>query len=237
MEGETVVCIGGASGMGRGVAEAAAARGAQVVVTSRTRKKAEDAAGQIGARGFAADLADDASMHALFDEVGRFDHLAVTAGATGRSSVSDTPPDEARTFMDTKLWATHACVWAAKDRLREEGSITLFSGGYAEAVTDEAVHVHVAFQAVEALARAVAVAFAPIRCNVVRPGFVDSALWDFMDEEERDALRAAERKRTLTGDLVTPRELGEAVVAIMTAKAITGATIPIDGGRRLTRES
>ena len=219
--------------MGRGVAEAAIAAGADVMVTSRTKAKASKAGDEIGARGLALDMGDGQSIEALFRDVGSFDHLVITAGATGRSNFAETPPSEAREFMDLKLWATHKCIWEAKAHLKNTGSITLFSGGYAAAVTSEAGHVHVAFQAIEAMARATAVALAPIRCNVIRPGFIDSALWDFMDEAERDALREQERSRTLSGEIVTPRELGDAVIAIISASAITGVTIPIDGGRHL----
>ena len=221
--------------MGRGIAEAALAAGGEVIVTSRTTEKAEKTASEIGARAIAADLTQPQSIKALFESVGPLDHLAITAGATGRASFSATPPGEARTFMDEKLWATHHCLWTARPFLNDTGSIMLLSGGYADTVTDEAGHVHVTFHAVEAMARAAAVAFAPLRCNVIRPGFVDTALWDFMDDAERNALRDQEKSRTLTQRLVSPREFGDAVVAIMTASAITGATIPVDGGRHLWR--
>lgn len=233
LDGRRVLCIGGASGMGRGIAEAAAAAGAEVVVTARSEGKAKEAADEIGCASAAVDISDASSIDALFSSLGRLDHLAITAGATGRSSFSDTPPDEAPRFFDAKLWATHRCLWAAKDILGEDGSITLISGGYATDVTDEAGHVHIAFQAFEAMARVAALSFAPIRCNVLRPGFIDSALWDFMDEEGRRSLRDAEQAKTTAGQIVSPRQFGEAAIRIMTSRAITGAVIPVDGGRHL----
>lgn len=233
MKKKIVLCIGGASGMGRGIAEAAIARDADVIVTSRTLEKSEKAASEIGCQGLAVDITDSSSVETLFQRVGPLDHLTITAGATGRASFHDTAPKEARAFMDAKLWATHQCLWSAKPHLKDDSSITLITGGYSTAVTDDAGHVHIAFQATEALARATAVSFAPIRCNAIRPGFVDSALWDFMEPAEREELRAQEKDRTLSGAIVSAREFGEAVVAIMTATAITGATIPVDGGRHL----
>lgn len=233
LEGQSVLCIGGASGMGRGIAEAATAAGAHVVVTARSEEKARKAADEIGCASAAVDISDEASVRALIGGLDRLDHLAITAGATGRSSFSDTPPGEASRFLDGKLWATHRCLWAAKDVLSKDGSITLISGGYATEVTDEAGHVHIAFQAFEAMARVAAKSFAPIRCNVLRPGFIDSALWDFMDEVERKALRAEERSKTAEGKIVTPLQFGEAAIRIMTSRAITGAVIPVDGGRHL----
>ena len=219
--------------MGRGIAEAAIARGASVIITSRTLDKSEQVASEVGCRGLAVDISDPSSVETLFQTVGSLDHLAITAGATGLTSFNDTPPELARAFMDAKLWTTHQCLWSAKSHLRADGSITLITGGYSTAVTDDSGHVHVAFQATEAMARAAAIAFAPIRCNVIRPGFIDSSLWDFMETEERDELRDKERSLTLSGSIVSPREFGDAVVSIMTSTAITGATIPVDGGRHL----
>ncbi len=48
MDNKLVLCIGGASGMGRGIAEAAVTRGADVIITSRTLGKSEKAASEIG---------------------------------------------------------------------------------------------------------------------------------------------------------------------------------------------
>lgn len=176
MDKKTVLCIGGASGMGRGIAEAAIARGANVIITSRTPEKSKEVAAEIGCRGLSVDITDSSSVEKPVQAVGPMDYLAITAGATGRTSLSETPPEEARAFLDAKLWATHLCLWAARPYLEDDGSITLITGGYSTAVSDDAGHVHVAFQATEALARAAAVSFAPIRCNVVRPGSIDSSL-------------------------------------------------------------
>jgi len=234
LDEKKVLCIGGASGMGRGIAEAAIASNAKVIVTSRSRERAENFAKHLGCEGRAVDFSDPESVTKLFADVGQLDHLAVTAGAVGRASFSDTPPEDARAFMDSKLWATHQCLLAARGHLRDDGSILLISGGYSTEVTDDAGHVHIAFQAIEAMARVVAVSFAPVRCNVVRPGFIDSSLWDFMRDEEREELRDSEQRKSLLGSIVSPRQFGEAAIRIMTSQAISGATIPVDGGRHLS---
>ena len=70
-----------------------------------------------------------------------------------------------------------------------KGSITLITGGYAQWATPDAAHVHIAFAATEALARATEVSLAPIRCNIIRPGFVDSSMWDYLGDRERHDLR------------------------------------------------
>ncbi|MEO1068842.1 MAG: SDR family oxidoreductase [Cyanobacteria bacterium J06638_6] len=115
--------------------------------------------------------------------------------------------------------------------------MTLITGGYAQWATANTAHVHIAFAAVEALARATAVSLAPIRCNVIRPGFVDSSLWDFLEAKERESLRKQEQQQTLTGSIVSSEDVGLAAVALMTSRAITGVVIPVDGGRHLKPNS
>lgn len=233
LKGQTVLCIGGSGGMGRGVAEVALSEGANVIVTSRSLDKAKDTASELGCQAEEVDIADETSIKQLFKRLNSLDHMLITAGAVGRSSFKDTPPSEAPTFMDGKLWATHSCIWHGRSLISQKGSITLITGGYAQWATPDAAHVHVAFTATEALARAAAVSLAPIRCNVIRPGFVDSSLWDYLSEEERQELRKKELAQTLTNELVSPRDIGIVATALMTAPAVTGAIIPVDGGRHL----
>ncbi|MBE9100461.1 SDR family oxidoreductase [Vacuolonema iberomarrocanum] len=233
LKGSTVLCVGGSSGMGRGVAEVALAEGAEVIVTSRTLEKAQKTAQELGCHAEAIDVADDESVQQLFARLDKVTHMMITAGAIGRSAFDDTPPDQAPVFMDGKLWATHRCIWYSRSVMDQQGSITLITGGYAQWATPDAAHVHVAFAATEALARTVAVSLAPIRCNVIRPGFVDSALWDYLDDGDRTALKNEEREQTLTGELVSPQDIGDVAVALMTTRAVTGAVIPVDGGRHL----
>lgn len=235
LDGKTVVCVGGSSGMGYGVARAATDRGARVIVTSRTPERAESAALALGCDGMGVDITDDSSVQTMFENVGAVDHLMITAGAVGRSAFREAPPGEAPAFMNAKLWGTHRCLWYGRNALDAAGSITLITGGFAQWATEDAAHVHVAFGAVEALARATAVSLAPIRCNVIRPGFVDSPMWDFMQAEDRERLRHDERDKTLTGRLVTADDIGDIAVSLMVTRAVTGAVIPVDGGRHLVQ--
>jgi len=234
MIGATVVCFGGSGGMGHGVAKAALEVGAEVVVTSRSQAKAEQAAHDLGCRGEAIDIYDETSVSEFFERVGRFTHLMITAGAVGRSGFSETPPSEAERFMQGKVWGTHRCIWYAKDQIDRHGSITLITGGYSQIIDDKAGHVHSAFIAMEAMAQVAAVSLAPIRWNVLRPGFIDSDLWADMPEHEREDLRQVESRRTTIGRIVDPIEFGRFAVALMQTPIVTGAVIPVDGGRHLS---
>jgi NAD(P)-dependent dehydrogenase (short-subunit alcohol dehydrogenase family) len=47
---------------------------------------------------------------------------------------------------------------------------------------------------VEALAQALAVDLAPLRVNAIRPGVIDSDMWNFLAPEARERLRARVRE-------------------------------------------
>ena len=59
-----------------------------------------------------------------------------------------------------------------------------------------------AFNAVEGFAKALAVEMAPIRFNVIRPGFIDSGFWDYLDQSEREKLFDENKKKIAVGPLL-----------------------------------
>src|SRR5215475_6971539 len=69
MDNQTVVILGGSSGIGLATAQAAVAEGAQVLITGRSRETLDLAAAQIGkgARAVQLDSADEKGMSSLFD--------------------------------------------------------------------------------------------------------------------------------------------------------------------------
>ncbi|WNN92345.1 SDR family NAD(P)-dependent oxidoreductase [Gloeocapsopsis dulcis] len=78
-----VVVIGASSGIGLAVARKTAKLEAHVVMSSRSIDKLNQAmasvSGQVEA--ISADILNEASINSLFEQVGKFDHLVVTAVA------------------------------------------------------------------------------------------------------------------------------------------------------------
>ena len=81
--GQTVVVIGGSSGIGFETARRARAEGAEVILTGRKRDRLEQAALEIGARSTAAfDATDAAALARFFQDLPQpIDHVMVTAGS------------------------------------------------------------------------------------------------------------------------------------------------------------
>lgn len=101
LNGQTVIVIGGSSGIGAAVAKAAAARGAQVVLAGRRLSSSRDN----GLRSEPVDVTDTESLRRLFETVGRFDHLVYTSGPSVHAkALIDTDLDEAQDNFNVKLW-------------------------------------------------------------------------------------------------------------------------------------
>ncbi len=99
LQDKIVLVSGGTQGVGAGIARAAAAAGATVVVSGRRAEQGEQLAAELGPQhGFVqADVADPASAIASVEAVvakhGRIDALACCAGLTTRGSLLDTTPE------------------------------------------------------------------------------------------------------------------------------------------------
>jgi NAD(P)-dependent dehydrogenase (short-subunit alcohol dehydrogenase family) len=76
-----VLVVGGSGGLGLAIARKYAEQGDSVVVTSRSKTGADEAAALVGGstRGLAVDLAQPATIESALAEITSVDHLVVTA--------------------------------------------------------------------------------------------------------------------------------------------------------------
>jgi NAD(P)-dependent dehydrogenase (short-subunit alcohol dehydrogenase family) len=228
-----VVVLGGTSGIGLATARAAAQRGAEVTVTSRSAERAGRAAREIDekARGEGVDLASEHETRALFDRVGAFDHLVYTAGdALVLSAVGALDLAAARKAFELRFFGALAAAKHGAARIRPGGSVVLTHGiAGARPSAGWSVGASVC-GAVDSLTRALAVELAPLRVNAVSPGFVRTPLWDPIPEPEREALFRDKGKQLLTGRVGEAREIAEAYCFLMENPFATGQTVIVDGG-------
>jgi NAD(P)-dependent dehydrogenase (short-subunit alcohol dehydrogenase family) len=117
--GKVAVVTGGASGIGRGIGRALAARGADVVVADVDAARAAEVAAELaraGVRsiGAACDVTERASVEALADSAwtafGRVDVLCNNAGVGTLAPVTDTPLRDAEWLFAVNVWGViHGC--------------------------------------------------------------------------------------------------------------------------------
>jgi pimeloyl-ACP methyl ester carboxylesterase len=87
--------------------------------------------------------------------------------------------------------------------------------------------------AMPALTKALALELAPVRVNLIAPGFVDTPLSASLLGDQLDARREQLHTTLPIGRVVGPADIAALAVHLMTNTAVTGATYHIDGGQQL----
>jgi NAD(P)-dependent dehydrogenase (short-subunit alcohol dehydrogenase family) len=230
---QRIVVLGGTSGIGLAVAQAAAAEGARVVVASRDLTRIEQALATLpaSAEGRALDLQDAVAVEAFFAAIGAFDHLVYTAGESLRlSPLEETDVADARRFFDLRYWGAYTAAKWAHGRIRPGGSM-VFTSGVAGARPGPGWAVAASIcAAMEGLTRALAVELAPVRVNIVSPGVVKTPLWRGMTDAVRESLYAEEARRLPVGHVAEASEIAAGYLYLMRQTFVTGQTLTIDGG-------
>ena len=233
LEGKRIIVLGGSSGIGLAVAQAAACEGAAVVIASSRRARVDEALKTLpkDAEGHALDLAHEPAVRAFFARLGSFDHLVFTAGESLRlDHLASMDVEAARRFFGLRYWGAYLAAKYGSGSIREGGSIVFTSGvagqrprpGWSVAASICA--------AMEGLTRALAVELAPIRVNIVSPGIVMTALWAGMAEPDREALYRQTAERLLVGHVGEAAEIAETYLYLMRQSYATGQVLVVDGG-------
>jgi NAD(P)-dependent dehydrogenase (short-subunit alcohol dehydrogenase family) len=239
LAGSKIVVVGGSSGIGLGVAEAALGKGARLVLVGRSPKKLEAAATRLSTSALVettiGDMTQEDEVARLFDRVGAFDHLVSTAGAPPPGDpIERTEIDVIRRFVDNKLLGAVLLVKHAVRGLRQGGSITFTSGINKDRppVPGGAVVSAIA-GSFDYLARALSLELAPSRVNVVSPGWVDTPMFDELVGDAKHGYFESMAARLPSGKIAVPSDIAPAYLYLMESDFTTGETIHIDGGQRL----
>jgi NAD(P)-dependent dehydrogenase (short-subunit alcohol dehydrogenase family) len=239
MRNSRILIVGGSSGMGLALAERLLGAGAEVIIAGRSADRLDAAARRLG-RGARlttarADIGDEDGVRDLLATAATLDHVVVTAadaeGAYG--PIADLSLANARSVLATKLLGPWLVAKHAAPRLPETGSITFTSGINAYRPGPGSSVITSANGALEALARSLALELAPIRVNVVSPGWIDTPIWDTLAGPAKGDRLAAMAARLPVGRVGRPEDVAAAFEAVMTNGFITGTVLHVDGGHRL----
>ena len=235
LSGKKVVVVGGKTGIGLGIARAAYVAGASVTVASRRITSVEERPDLANFEQVTLDICDEAAVREAFDNIGAFDHLAITAGPdlVTWGTFMDDDMRGVRSYIENKFLGSWACARYAAPHLRGGGSIIFLTGGLAARPKSGFSAVTSAFVAVEALSGSLALELAPARVNTIRPGYVDTDLWRVMSDNEREALRAKVRESFPAQHAGTADDIGHAALFLMTNPYVTGTVIEVSGGENL----
>jgi pteridine reductase len=240
LQGKIAVVTAGARRLGRAIALALAGSGCNVVITYRSSAADADAvlaslrAGGGRALAVRADVADEEQVSAVLDrtlaEFGRADILVANAGTFRRTPVSTLSEADWDDMITGNLRTAFLCAHRFGLHMRAHGGGTIVTIADVAGLRPWADHLpySIAKACVIALTRGLAQELAPsVRVNAVAPGPV-------LFPEGFDAGAAArEVGRTLLKREGDPANVADAVLALVRNDYITGAVLPVDGGRAL----
>lgn len=231
LAGKRFLIIGATQGIGRALAELAAAQGADVIVASRSAERVARVTGELTSSGQVTgqviDTTDPASLAAGMKAAGRIDLLAIPGSAVTFGSFRELDPKDAVASMQSKFWGPYNAVRAAD--LAPHGSVALFSGSASQRPIGVAALTAIN-SAVEGLGRALALELAPVRVNVICPGLVDTEIWDRMPDAQRTEMLENARHRLPARHVANAADIAELTLSVLLNRYMTGSVVVIDGG-------
>ncbi|HVO25209.1 MAG TPA: SDR family oxidoreductase [Candidatus Margulisiibacteriota bacterium] len=241
LRGAVAVVTGGARRLGKSIALALAAHGSHVVINYRgsaTEAAATAAAARsagVRALSVCADVTHVADVDRLLEatlvEFGRLDVLVANAGAFERTPLTALTEAQWDAMLTNNLRATSLCAQRFGLHMHAHG------GGCIVTLADVAgirpwvdyLPYSVAKAGIITLTHALAKELAPsVRVNAIAPGPV------LFPEDFDPAIRQREIERTLLKREGDPQNIADAALFLIRNDYVTGAVLPVDGGRLLT---
>ena len=234
LTGQTALVTGATSGIGRATAIKLASQGAAVIIHGRDGARAAAVIEQIelsggSARFVSADVSTPEGVRELIDQAGDVDILVNNAGMAWFGETPALDADTLDLLFARNVRAAYLLTSALAPAMLAKGSgniVNIASMAGTIGLAGGAAYGAMKLSAV-ALTRGWAAEWSPrgIRVNAVAPGPVYTAA----DKNNTDALGTT----TLLGRAAQPEEIAEVIgfLASPAASYITGALIPIDGGR------
>ncbi len=233
LDGKLALVTGASRGIGRAIAVALAAAGAEVVLGYRSGKdEAEQLAAELGARAIQADVSSAEDAKRLVEEAGDVDVLVNNAGLTRDGLLARMSDDDWRTVIETNLSSVfYTCRAVTRPMMKKRGgsivnisSVVGVHGNFGQ--TNYAASKAGIIGFTKSLARELG--SRNVRANVVAPGYVKSQLTDVLPEEAT----AAMIQNTPLGRVAEPEEIAGAVRFLASDEAafITGEVLLVDGG-------
>jgi len=246
LSGKVALITGANSGLGFGYARGLARAGSDIILWGRRADRNEEATHalrQYGVRVFAdsVDVASEPAIVAGFaralDAMGRVDTLVANAGIATQIAFTDMDVGTYRKLIDVNL---DGAVFALRETARHMkaraeagdpgGSLIICGSGSIFQGVPTMAHYGIAKGALNSLAKALAAELGPIgvRCNVIAPGFIESAMTGKLNDKQKDAIMGAIPMRRMG----TGSEVASAVVYLASNEAsyMTGQTLHVNGG-------
>lgn len=244
LRGRTALVTAASRNLGPAIAEALAARGADVALNYLTSEEAAlglaetlqrrhdirclPVRGDVGAEG-------ETVVETVLEWASRLDILVSNAGPFSKAPFIDLPEEEWDRVWDVNVKAIYRCVRAAAPSMRRHGWGRIVNVSAVSAYVRNRSIYGLAKSSVETLTEQLAVELGPeINVNAVAPGQIEESLVEMAGIDPVWAEEVV--RRTPLRRLVTRGEVAQMVAMLCssTFDGVTGVTIAIDGGLRLS---
>jgi NAD(P)-dependent dehydrogenase (short-subunit alcohol dehydrogenase family) len=222
----SILVVGGTAGIGLEIARRYAGGGHRVTLTGRDADRAAAAAKEVGGdtTGLAFDLAAPKDIGPALAGIDAVDGLVLAAIERDVNTVADYDIDRAVRLVTLKLVGYTEVVHTLRSRLAPDAAIVMFGGLALQRPYPGSTTVSTVNGGVIGLMHAMIIELAPIRVNVIHPGFVgDSPYW-----RDRDLSHAV--ARTPCGRLAQMSDIVDAVAFLLGNPAVNGVSLNVDGG-------
>jgi NAD(P)-dependent dehydrogenase (short-subunit alcohol dehydrogenase family) len=234
LAGQTVVVIGGTSGIGLETARRAREEGADVILTARDPDRLLRVGRDLGASTAAFDATDFTRLARFFGELpGTIDHVLVTGPGPYYAPLAEFDVEKARRDVESHLLLPIQVAQNAAGKVRGGGTLLFVGGTGGRRTAPGLALISALTAAMPALTKNLALELAPIRVNLIAAGFVDTPLSAAILGDQLDARRKELRTTLPIRRVVGPADIATLAIHLMTNTAVTGATFDIDGGQQL----
>jgi NAD(P)-dependent dehydrogenase (short-subunit alcohol dehydrogenase family) len=240
LDGKVAVITGGSRGIGRTTAELFIAAGAKVILLDINPESVAQTALDIGATAIAADVANEASVTAAFNQImqqyQRIDVLVNNAGCAIRRPTVELSLADWQRVIDVNLTGVFLCAQAAGRVMLQQKSGTIINMASIFGFSGGGIYPNISYQsskgAIVNMTRALAVEWASsnIRVNALAPTWVDTEFIQLL--KENPAAMEKIHQTTPMGRLAKTEEVANAALFLASpaASMITGHTLAVDGG-------
>ena len=249
-EKQVALVTGASSGIGKATALGFAREGARVTLLARREEILKELVSAIEAQGGeAVAVAGDVTqledrVRAIDDTVSAFgglDVLVNAAGIIGFGTIENTTLEAWQEMFDINVVSVFHLTQLALPHLKaRKGNVVIVSSVTGPRSFPGVLAYCASKSAVDQLTRCAALELADqgIRVNAINPGVVVSNLHRAggLDEDKYGAFLEHSKTTHPLGRVGNPEEVSDLILFLASNDAgwITGATVPIDGGRNLT---
>lgn len=234
-KGKTVIVTGGASGIGKGIAETFAANGANVVIADLDEMKGENLEESLNKNGLISmfirtDVKNEAEIKGLitkvYDSFGAIDVLINNAGISKFHSFFELTVELWDEVINTNLRSVFLCSREAA-KLMKQGSCIINLSSTRAVMSESNTEAYSASKGgIMAITHALASTLAEkgIRVNCISPGWIETG--------DYESLRKIDHKQHFANRVGKPGDIARTCLFLADPENdfITGENITVDGG-------